>query len=99
VAILVNMVEFFLNIFRNIIEIYIYVIVARALISWVSPDPHNPIVRFLYNVTEPPLRWLRRLIPLQFSGIDLSPWALIFILYLIHYFIGLLISQVGLRFV
>ena len=60
-----------------------WLIIIRALISWVSPDPHNPIVQFLYNVTEPMLRPFRRLIPVYNIGIDLSPiFALIAIWFL-----------------
>lgn len=58
-------------------------IIIRALISWVSPDPYNPIVQFLYNVTEPMLKPFRRLIPIYNIGIDLSPiFALIVIWFL-----------------
>ncbi len=55
------------------LAIYMYIIIARALISWVNPDPYNPIVRFLYKVTEPVLAWLRQRLPLVYSGLDLSP--------------------------
>jgi YggT family protein len=55
------------------LNIYMWLIIARALLSWVNPDPYNPIVRFLYNVTEPVLGFLRRRMPLVFGGLDLSP--------------------------
>ncbi|MCX5892780.1 MAG: YggT family protein [Deltaproteobacteria bacterium] len=55
------------------LTIYMWLIVARAILSWVSPDPYNPIVRFLYNVTEPLLGWVRRRVPIVFGGLDLSP--------------------------
>ena len=55
-----------------VFQIYIFIVIARALVSWVNPDPYNPIVRFLYNATEPVLSRMRRYLPLQFSGIDLS---------------------------
>ncbi len=55
------------------LEIYLWLVVARALVSWVNPDPYNPIVRFLYNVTEPVLSYLRRRLPLVYGGLDLSP--------------------------
>jgi YggT family protein len=84
---------------KGSLEVYIYIIVARALISWVNPDPYNPIVRFLYNVTEPVLSRLRRLVRLQFGGIDLTPLALILILYLVQYFIGIWIFRLDLRHV
>ncbi len=61
------------DILNTALSIYMWVIIARALLSWVNPDPYNPIVRFLYNVTEPVLGWVRRRVPLIFGGLDLSP--------------------------
>jgi len=55
------------------LDIYMWLIIARAILSWVNPDPYNPIVRFLYNVTEPLLSALRRRLPLIFGGLDLTP--------------------------
>jgi YggT family protein len=55
------------------LTIYMYVIIARALLSWVNPDPYNPIVRFLYTITEPVLYWVRRRVPVLFGGLDLAP--------------------------
>ena len=60
-----------------ILQLYSYVIIAAALITWVSPDPRNPIVRFLYSVTEPVLYWMRRRLPFLIVGnFDLSPLVL-----------------------
>jgi len=67
-----------------VFQVYIFIVIARALISWVNPDPYNPIVRFLYNATEPVLALMRRYLPLQFSGIDLSPIALLFALTIVE---------------
>ena len=55
---------------------YMWILVARAVISWVSPDPYNPIVQFLVRSTEPVLRPVRRLLPLA-GGIDFSPLVVI----------------------
>jgi len=55
------------------LTIYMWLIIARALLSWVNPDPFNPIVRFLYNVTEPVMGYVRRRVPIVFGGLDLSP--------------------------
>jgi YggT family protein len=55
------------------LTIFMWIIIARAILSWVSPDPYNPIVRFIHNVTEPVLHQIRRRIPLSFGGIDFSP--------------------------
>jgi YggT family protein len=56
-----------------VLEIYMWIIIARAVISWVNPDPYNPIVRFLYSITDPVLLAIRRRLPLSFGGIDFSP--------------------------
>ena len=55
------------------LEAYKWVIIARAVLSWVNPDPYNSIVRFIYNVTEPVLGRIRRSLPVHFGGIDFSP--------------------------
>jgi YggT family protein len=65
---------------------YILIIIARALISWVSPDPFNPIVRFLYRVTEPVLRPIRRRLP-SAMGLDLSPLVVLVALKFVEWFV------------
>jgi len=55
------------------LSLYMWIIIARAVISWVNPDPYNPIVRFLNSVTEPVLYPIRRRIPIHLGGIDFSP--------------------------
>lgn len=61
----------------TVLTIYMWIVVARALISWVNPDPYNPIVRFLYNATEPVMYRVRRTVPAVAGGIDLSPLIVI----------------------
>ena len=56
-----------------ILNIYMWIIIARAVLSWVNPDPYNPIVRFIHNVTEPVLYRIRTKLPVDLGGIDLSP--------------------------
>jgi len=71
------------TIFDYILTIANWLIIIRALISWVNPDPYNPIVQFLYKVTEPLLAPFRRLLPAYSIGLDISPiFALIFIWFL-----------------
>src|SRR3989339_47818 len=55
------------------LTIYMWIIIIRAVLSWVNPDPYNPIVRLLYRVTEPVMALVRRWIPLRGMGIDFSP--------------------------
>lgn len=70
-----------LQIVLSLLQLYTWVIIVRALISWVSPDPYNPIVRTLAVVTEPVLRPLRRLVPPhKLGGVDLSPLIAILII-------------------
>ena len=74
---LTSPVLWLINVIHLAITIYIWLIIIRALISWVSPDPFNPIVRFLYRVTEPVLRPVRRALPTYQIGLDLSPLLVI----------------------
>jgi YggT family protein len=81
VGIVIDLVVVFAQMVQMIIGVYIFIVVARALISWVGPDPYNPIVRFLHNATDPVLNRIRRLIPLQFGGFDFSPLLLLLVLF------------------
>ncbi len=70
------------NIADAVFTIYYWLIIIRALLSWVNPDPYNPVVKFLYRVTEPVLAPLRRVIPVGGNySIDLSPLIAIFAIY------------------
>jgi YggT family protein len=63
-----------LQLLLGVVRLYEWVIIIRALVSWVSPDPYNPVVRLLYRLTEPVLAPLRRLVPpRRLGGLDLSP--------------------------
>lgn len=55
------------------LHFYMWIVIARAVLSWVNPDPYNPIVRFIHNVTEPVMYRIRTKLPLNFGGIDFSP--------------------------
>ena len=68
------------QIFQAILSIYFWIVIASALMSWVNPDPYNPIVRFLRSATEPVFNRMRRILPLQFGGMDLTPVALLIII-------------------
>lgn len=69
------------------LQVYTWIIIARAVISWVNPDPYNPIVRFLYNVTEPVLYRVRRTIPSYFGGIDFSPLVVLLVVFFLQLFL------------
>ena len=71
----------------TVLWLYMWIIIIRAVLSWVSPDPYNPIVRFIHNITEPVLYQLRRRLPLSFGGIDLSPVIVILIIIFLQNFV------------
>lgn len=74
---------------------YFYAILIRALLSWVSPDPYNPVVRFIVRITEPVMAPFRRLIP-PIHGFDLSPIvALLVIQFLGNLLVSWLYSLAG----
>lgn len=75
--ILGNLILAIANIFDIVLSIYMWVVIIAALISWVNPDPYNPIVRFLYSVTEPVFRPIRKIIGFSLGPIDISPLIVI----------------------
>jgi YggT family protein len=72
-----NLILALANLLHLVLQAYFWIIIARAVLSWVNPDPFNPIVRFLYRVTEPVLRPIRHRLPTLSIGIDLSPMVVI----------------------
>nr|WP_321465533.1 YggT family protein [uncultured Desulfobulbus sp.] len=77
-----------------VLSAYIWVVIARAVISWVNPDPYNPIVRFLHQVTDPVLMRLRRYIPVM-GGLDLSPMILILAIVFLQSFLVPTLQQLA----
>jgi YggT family protein len=77
-----------------LLKIYMWVLIIAALISWVGPDPYNPVVRFLRSVTEPVLRPVRRRLGV-FGGIDISPMIVIIGIFFIRSFIVRTIIEYG----
>jgi YggT family protein len=69
------------------LTIYMWIVIIRALISWVSPNPYNPIVQFLYRATEPVLWRVRRLLPISGIGLDFSPIIVVLIIYFLKLFL------------
>jgi YggT family protein len=75
------------NLLHLVLMAYMWIIIARAILSWVSPDPFNPIVRFLYRVTEPVLRPIRYRLPTMSMGLDLSPMVVMLVIYFLDGFL------------
>ena len=77
-----------------LLGIYIWVVIIRAVLSWVHPDPYNPVVRFITNLVDPVTYRLSRIIPTRVGMVDLSPLILIVIIQLIQsYVLPVLISS------
>jgi YggT family protein len=79
------------------LSLYMYIIIARAILSWVNPDPYNPIVRFLNAVTEPLLFRIRRRLPLIFGGMDFSPILVILAVIFLKSFVVQSLFQMATR--
>ncbi len=79
------------------LSLYMYIIIARAVISWVNPDPYNPIVRFLNSITEPVLFRIRKRLPLFFGGMDFSPIIVILAIIFVQSFVVQSLAQMATR--
>ena len=82
-----------------VLNLYMWIIIARAVISWVNPDPYNPIVRFLYSITDPVLLAIRRRLPLSFGGIDFSPIVVILAIIFLQRFLVASLHDLARQFV
>ena len=82
-----NLLGAIASVLQLTLTLYMWIVIARALISWVNPDPYNPIVRFLYNATEPLLYRVRRSLPLFAGGFDLSPLVVLIAIYFLEAFL------------
>ncbi len=79
------------------LSLYMWIIIIRAVISWVNPDPYNTIVKFLYAATEPVLYPIRRRLPLFFGGLDFSPILVIMAIFFIQTFLVQSLLQFAVR--
>jgi YggT family protein len=85
--VLSNFIVALAKIIDIVLTLYMWVIIFRAIISWVNPDPYNQIVIFLYRVTEPVLRPIRRKLPMSNAGIDFSPVVVLLVIIFLKYFL------------
>ena len=80
-------IEALATVFHYALSAYLLIVIGRALISWVNPDPYHPLVIFLYRATEPVLGPIRRWIPVGTMGIDVSPIIVIFAIVFLQKFL------------
>jgi YggT family protein len=91
-----NLLDALATVVSYLLTIYMWIIIIRALISWVTPDPYNPIVRFLYQVTEPVLYPIRRRVPFM-GGIDISPIVVLLIIMFLQIFLVRTLNELAIR--
>jgi len=87
VFVLGNFVYTLANLIELVLNAYLIIVIARAVLSWVNPDPDNPIVRFIHRVTEPVLRPIRDRLPTVAMGLDLSPMVVLLAIYFLKSFL------------
>lgn len=71
--ILSNFITGIAKVLNVVLNLYMWLIIIRALASWFSPDPYNPLYQFLIRITEPVLGYIRRILPMRAGMMDLSP--------------------------
>ncbi|MEK6712093.1 MAG: YggT family protein [Nitrospinota bacterium] len=81
-----NLLNAIAGVLDIVLHVYIWVIIVRVLISWVNPDPGNPIVQILYRVTDPVLEPVRRRLP-DMGGLDISPVVVLLAIFVVQKFL------------
>lgn len=94
-SILGNLVGAIATVIDTLLYAYMLIIIARTIISWISPNPYNPIVNFLITATEPVLRYARRIIPPIGGAIDLSPIIVLVAIVFIRQFLVQTLHQLA----
>ena len=87
-----NLLSATAQILNIVLQLYMWIMIIRALLSWVNPDPYNPIVQFLNSITEPVLYRVRQLMPMSGTGIDFSPMIVILAIIFLQSF---LVNSIG----
>jgi YggT family protein len=97
--IVANFLQAVAMILNTVLTLYFWLVIIAAVLSWVNPDPYNPIVRFIYNLTEPVFYRVRKWVPFTFiGGIDLSPILVLLAIEFLKVFLVQTISQMSLQF-
>ncbi len=95
--VLANLLNAIAVLLHYVLTIYMWIVIARAVISWVNPDPYNPIVRFLHSATDPVFDRLRRNLPLFFGGFDFSPIIVLLAIIFLDNFVVATLQQIAMR--
>src|SRR5260370_37739037 len=79
-----NLIIFIAQPLDGLLPLYFYVVIISALMTWIEPNPYNPIVRFISSIPEPVFDFFREHLPVVLGGIDFSPLIVIIIIQLIQ---------------
>jgi YggT family protein len=93
-----NLIAAVAHILDIALTVYMWIIVIRAVLSWVNPDPYNPIVRFIHQVTEPVMAPIRRWMPIRGLGIDFSPIIILLVIVFLQSFLVKSLLELSFRF-
>lgn len=94
--VLANFINALATVVHMVLYLYMWIIIIRALISWVNPDPYNPIVQFLFQATEPVLGFVRKKLPYM-GGMDISPIIVIIIIVFLDSLLTTTLTQIALK--
>jgi YggT family protein len=75
-----SLVDVIARILYQLLSLYWWAVIIAAVMTWINPDPYNPIVRFFYGVTEPVFDFIRQYLPVNFGGIDFSPIVVLIVI-------------------
>jgi len=92
-----NLLNALATIFDIALTAYYWIIIVRAIVSWVNADPWNPIVQFLYRATDPVLRPIQRMLPTRGWGIDFSPLVAILAIIFVQRFLVASLNELAWR--
>jgi YggT family protein len=96
--IVANFLQAFALILNTVLTLYFWIVIISAVLTWVNPDPYNPIVRFINTLTEPVFDRVRRWLPFTIiGGIDLSPIAILLVIQFLKIFLVQTVSQLALQ--
>jgi len=87
------LLKIYLYILSPLLSAYTWIIIIGALLTWVRPDPYNPIVQIIHRLTEPAYRLVRRTMPTVFNGLDIAPIIIILLLKLIEIILEVVINR------
>ena len=94
-----NLLQAIASVIDTVLSLYFWVVIISALLSWVNPDPYNPLVRILRNLTEPVFYRIRKWLPFTYiSGIDFSPVVVLLSIQFIKIFLVRTLFELGTMF-